>query len=175
MKKLIALVMMLCMLCGAAMAENESAMNWEDIFPQLEEMDVTGELILLEELGLMIFLPSGMNAVEVSEEDAAAGRLYLFMAEDQSSYIAVDAANVENLTLDQLYENTQKASGVSDVDLITMNGLNAVVYKNLDSDFWSGSLVDTNSNIINFVMGPASAENVKKLFPVLMASLQPAE
>ena len=43
------------------------------------------------------------------------------------------------------------------------------------SDFWSASLVDTNSNIINFVMGPASADGADIVFQIVMASLQPAE
>ena len=59
--------------------------------------------------------------------------------------------------------------------MITANGLNAVVYKSESLNFWSASLVDTNSNIISFVMGPASEEGSQIVFSVIVASIQPAE
>ena len=138
-------------------------------------MGLTGDFVVLDQLGLKIWLPTGLNAAEVSEEDAAAGRLALFMADDQSFYLAVDAANVEGMTIDQLFENAQANADLSDAEMLNANGLTAVVYKSNASDFWSASLVDTNSNIINFVMGPASADGSQAIFSIIMGSLQPAE
>ena len=175
MKKVLALVMMLCMLCGVAMAEDASVINWTDVEPQLADMGLTGDFVVLEQLGLKIWLPEQLKAVEVSEEDAAAGRLALFMDDDQSAYFAVDAANVEGMTLDQLFENAKNAENLSGVEMVTMNELNAVVYQSTEMDFWSASLVDTNSNVINFIMGPASEEGSQMVFSLIMASLQPAE
>ena len=174
MKKLVALVMIVCLLCTAAFAEDGSAITWADIEPQLGEMGLTGDFVVFDQLGLKIWLPTALNAVEVSEEDAAAGRLALFMADDQSAYLAVDAANVEGLTIDQLFENAKANADLSDAEMINANGLTAVVYKSNTADFWSASLVDTNSNIINFVMGPASADGADMVFKFIMASLQPA-
>ena len=172
MKKLFAVMLALCLLCAVAVAEEGNIANWEDIEPNLEAMGLTGDFVSLEQLGLKIWLPAGLNPVEVSAEDAAAGRLALFMADD-NSYLAVDAVNVEGMTIDQLFENTKATEGLSDVDMISANGLNAVVYKSEASDFWSASLVDTNSNIINFVMGPASADGSQIAFSIIMSSLQP--
>ena len=175
MKKLFALVLMLCMLCTAAVAENASEMNWTDVEPTLTEQGLTGDFAVLDQLGLKVWLPEGLNAVEVSEADAAAGRLALFTDADQTAYLAVDAMNVEGMTIDQYYENAKATEGLSDVEMITVNGLNAVVYKSETMNFWSASLVDTNSNIINFVMGPASEEGSKLVFSIILASLQIAE
>ena len=175
MKKLFALVLMLCMLCTAAVAENASEMNWSDVEPTLTEQGLTGDFAVLDQLGLKVWLPTGLNAVAVSEADAAAGRLALFTDADNTAYLAVDALHVDGMTLDQYYENAKVSEGVSDVEMITANGLNAVVYKSDAQDFWSASLVDTNSNIINFVMGPASEEGSQIVFSVIVASIQPAE
>ena len=175
MKKLFALVMMLCLLCTAAVAEDASTMNWSDVEPTLAENNQSGEFVVLDQLGLKVWLPEGLNAVEVSEADAAAGRLALFTDADQTAYLAVDAMNVEGMTIDQYYENAKATEGLSDVEMITVNGLNAVVYKSETMNFWSASLVDTNSNIINFVMGPASEEGSKLVFSIILASLQIAE
>ncbi len=175
MKKLLALVMMLCMLCTAAVAENASEITWSDVEATLTEQGLTGEFAVLDQLGLKIWLPNGLDAAEVSEADAAAGRLALFTDAENTAYLAVDALHVEGMTLDQYYENALAAEGVSDVEMVTANGLSAVIYKSEAMDFWSASLVDTNSNIINFVMGPASEEGSQIVFSVIVASIQPAE
>ena len=175
MKKLFALVMMLCLLCTAAVAEDASTMNWTDIEPTLAAQGLTGDFLVPDYWGLKVWLPEGLNAVEVSEADAAAGRLALFTDADQTAYLAVDAMNVEGMTIDQYYENAKATEGLSDVEMITVNGLNAVVYKSETMNFWSASLVDTNSNIINFVMGPASEEGSQLVFSIILASLQIAE
>ena len=175
MKKLIAIVMMLCLLCAAAVAEEANVMNWTDVEGTLADSGLTGEFAVLDVLGLKVWLPAGLNAAEVSEADAAAGRLALFTDADQTAYLAVDAANVEGMTIDQLYENAKATEGLSDVDMISANGLTMVVYKSETMNFWSASLVDTNSNIINFVMGPASDDGSQLVFSVIVASIQPAE
>ena len=175
MKKLFALVLMLCMLCTVDVAENASEMNWTDVEPTLTEQGLTGDFAVLDQLGLKVWLPEGLNAVEVSEADAAAGRLALFTDAENTAYLAVDAVNVEGMTIDQYYENAKATEGVSDVEMITANGLHAAVYKSESLNFWSASLVDTNSNIISFVMGPASEEGSQIVFSVIVASIQPAE
>lgn len=111
----------------------------------------------------------------MSEADAAAGRLALFTDADHTAYLAVDAIHVDGMTLDQYYENALAAEGVSDVEMVTANGLSAVIYKSEAMDFWSASLVDTNSNIITFVMGPASEDGSQIVFSVIVASIQAAE
>lgn len=64
MKKILALVMMLCLLCGAAMAEE---VTWADIEPQLAENGLSGDFVVLDQLGLKVWLPTGMNAAAVSK------------------------------------------------------------------------------------------------------------
>lgn len=173
MKKLFALILALGLLCSVASAE-ETVINWEDMIPVIEASGLEGDFVLLEDLGLMIWLPEGMESVEVPEDQAAAGRLALFISEDQTAYFAVDAANVEGMTLDAYYTNVQ-AANVEDVEMVTLNGLNAVTYKDNDTNVWSAVLVDTNSNIINFIMGPASDEGSDMVFGIVMSSLQAVE
>ena len=111
----------------------------------------------------------------MSEADAAAGRLALFTDEGVTAYLAVDALHVDGMTLDQLYENAKATEGLSDVEMVTANGLSLVIYKSTTADYWNASLVDTNSNVINFVMGPASADGSQIVFSFIVASIQPAE
>jgi hypothetical protein len=64
---------------------------------------------------------------------------------------------------------------MSDVRMDNMNGLTVVMYKNVVSDLWVCSLVDSNSNIITFSMGPASEDGSEFVFNLLMKSLQAIE
>jgi len=176
MKKLFALVLTLCLLCGcAAFAEDGNSMNWSDAEAKLAEFGLSGEFVVLDMLGLKVWVPEGMVATEVSEADAAAGRLALFFDAEKNSYLAVDAANVEGLTLDSYYESAMNTEGLSSVAMVSFNGLNGVAYKSETANFWSVSLVDTNSNLINFVSGPADDENCYIVFSAIVASIQPAE
>ena len=49
MKKFLALVMMLCLLCSAAVAEE---LTWADVEPQLAENGLTGDYFVMEQLGI---------------------------------------------------------------------------------------------------------------------------
>ena len=172
MKKILALVMMLCMLCSVAMAEQ---LTWADIEPQLGDMGLEGEFVVLDQLGLKIWLPSALNAAAVSDEDAANGRLAAYAADDQSAYFIVDAVNVGEMTIDQMFENVSNNESVTDAQMVHSNGLSIVSYKNTAADCLTGALVDTNSNIIMFSMGPASTDGADMVFYFIMMSLQPAE
>ena len=67
MKKLFALVLTLCMLCGcAAMAEND--INWEDVAPLLEESGVTGDFYTFDDVDVEIFVPAGMISEELPDD-----------------------------------------------------------------------------------------------------------
>ena len=172
MKKILALVMMLCLLCGAAMAEE---VTWADIEPQLAENGLSGDFVVLDQLGLKVWLPTGMNAAAVSEEDAASGRVAAFAPDDGSAYFVVDAVNMGEMTIDQLLANVSNNETVTDAEIVVNNGLSVVSYKNTASDCLTAALVDTNSNVIMFTMGPASAEGAAMVFYFIMSSLQPAE
>ena len=175
MKKLFALVLSLCLLGSFALAEDGNAITWDQVAPAVEAANMAGDFVVLDQLGLKLWVPAQLVPAQVSDEDAAAGRLALYMAEDQSAYLVIDAVHVDGMTLDQAIENAKAT--MKDVDAVNANGLSGVSYINEAADIYCFSLVDTNSNIINFSMGPVSSdpENAKLVFSFIMASLQPAE
>ena len=64
---------------------------------------------------------------------------------------------------------------MTNAEMMNSNGLSVISYQNTAADCWTGALVDTNSNIIMFSMGPASTEGADLVYSFIMASLQPAE
>ena len=173
MKKTIVTLALLCavLLPFSAMAET-ATVTWEEMQPAVEALGLEGDFYALEDLGLAIWLPDGMTAVEVPEEDAAAGRLYLIMDED--CYLAVDAVYVEGMTLDRAYENAV-ASGMYEPEIVEVNGLSALSYKDEGSNVGVVALVDTNCNMILFSFGPIDSEAAEAAFSVICSSLMPLE
>ena len=171
MKKLFAAILALCLMLSVAAAETVDTITWDAVEGNLADMGLTGDFYALEVLGLKIWIPTGLDPQEVPEEDAAAGRLAMFTAED-GSYLVVDAGNVEGMTIDGLLESTQAAEGLTDVEMVIANGLSFVIYRSEELNCWSASLVDTNSNVINFLLGPAE-DGSKEAFSVIVASIQP--
>ena len=173
MKKTIVTLALLCavLLPFSAMAET-AAVTWDEMQPAVEALGLEGDFYSLQDLGLAIWLPDGMTAAEVSEEDAAPGRLYLIMDED--CYLAVDAVYVEGMTLDRAYENAV-ASGMYEPEIVEVNGLSALSYKDEGNNVGVVVLVDTNCNMILFSFGPIDSETAEAAFSVIFSSLMPLE
>lgn len=173
MKKLFALLMLVCIaLTSAAMAES---VTWEEVgAPTVEALGLEGDFVALSDMGLAIWIPSDLSAVEVSDEDAAAGRYALFVDNDQECFLSVDAVNVEGMTLDQALENAV-ANGMTEPEIVNINGIDAVTYGDETNNIGCIVLVDTNSNLIIFSFGPVDSDEGKVGYAVIASSLMPAE
>ena len=174
MKKLISVLLLACMLVMpfAAMAE-APVITWDEVgAAAVEAYELSGDFVALEELGLTIWVAEGMEEQEVSDEDAAAGRLCILA--DDSCALTVDAVHVDGMTLDQALENA-KASGMFEPEIVNVNGLSALSYKNEAINAGCVVLVDTNSNMIIFSFTPIEGEAAQIAFTVIMSSLMPLE
>ena len=171
MKKLIALLALVCvmMLPFAAMAEE---INWADMQPAIEELGLKGDFIALEDMGLMVWIPSTMAYYEPSAEDAEAGR-YAIFADDECA-LTIDVVNVEGMTPDQALANAQ-ANGMTEAGIDTVNGLSAVIYLNEAQSLASFVLVDTNCNMIIFSFTPVKDDLTKLASSIIFASIMPME
>lgn len=174
MKKMIAVLALLCVvvLPFSAMAETP-AITWDEVgAAAVEAYELAGDFVALEELGLAVWVPADLDFAEVSEEDAAAGRLYLLT--DGTCALIVDAVHVDGMTLDQALENA-KASGMFEPEIVNVNGLSALSYKNEAINAGCVVLVDTNSNMIIFSFTPIEGDVAEIAFTVIMSSLMPLE
>ena len=86
MKKLVCVLVALCLIATAAvaLAEAAPALNWEDVTPILEAGGVSGDFYTFDEIAMKIWLPEGMYPVELTEEDREKGFIGYFMPEDES-------------------------------------------------------------------------------------------
>lgn len=173
MKKIVALLMLLCIaVMPVAMAETASC-TWEEVgAPTVEQNGLEGDFVALPDLGLVIWIPADMQAVEPSEEDVAAGRYALFMDNDQQCALTIDAINVEGMTLDQAYQNAVD-SGMTDPEIVNVNGLDTLSYSTEALNSGTILLVDTNSNMIIFTFTPFDSDVAKTAFTIISSSIMP--
>ena len=178
MKKMLVMLTLLCvaLLPFAAMAESAtSSITWEEVgAPMAEAAGLDGNFYSLEDIGLAIWLPAGIQFVEVSAEDAAAGYLYVASDEEETCLITVDYVNVEGMTLDGVLEEAV-AQGMFEPEIVVINGLSAVSYKDEANHAGCIVLVDTNCNVITFTVLPVESEEEELAFALIMSSLMPLE
>ena len=176
MKKMFVLLMLVCvaMIPAASLAETEVAtITWEEFGePMVAELGTEGEFIALSDLGLAVWLPSSMQSTAPSEEDAAAGRLAMFVDDDGSCALTVDVVNVEGMTLNQAYENAVNSQMV-EPEIVNVNGLDILTYGNTAINTGCAVLVDTNGNIVIFSFTPVDSDAGKLAFSIICASIMP--
>ena len=174
MKKMIALLALLCVAVMPFAVMAETVITWDDVSAVIEASGLEGGFYTMEELGLAIWLPDGLNAVELSEEEIAEGYLYVLTDDEETCLITVDAVNEEGMTLDGVLE-AAIAEGMFEPEIVNINGLSAVSYKDEANNAGCIVLVDTNCNVITFTLMPIEGEEAELAFAVIMSSLMPLE
>ena len=170
MKKLFALMLALCLLCGcAALAENE--ITWEQVAPMLEANGITGDWATFEEIAVKIFVPAGLNAVELSDEDKASGYIGYFEAEDGEA-ISVMYVDMNGMDLES-YAAQVAEEGGTEIETGTVNGLPCLSYE-INGNICC-SFTTQMGYILEVAVGPLADDTAKLGASAILASIQAAE
>ncbi|MBR6164953.1 MAG: hypothetical protein IKQ45_03365 [Clostridia bacterium] len=169
MKKLIALVLMLCMLCTVALADNE--ITWDQVYPTLEAAGITGDFVTFDEIAVKVFIPAGAEAVELSDEDKANGYIGYF-TDESGDAIAVQYVNVDGMDLETYAAQVAEAGG-TEIETGTVNGLPCISYEYNDNMICA--FTTQMGYILEVAVGPLPDENAKLAAGFILASIQAAE
>ena len=136
MKKLVCVLVALCLIATAAvaLAEAAPALNWEDVTPILEAGGVSGDFYTFDEIAMKIWLPEGMYPVELTEEDRENGVIGYFMPEDESGAVSVVYVDVSGMSLEEYGEYLASEAGATEIEVGTVNGFPCVSYKLPEQD-----------------------------------------
>ena len=175
MKKLFALMLALCLslTAFAALAETAAAaeITWEEVAPMLEASGLTGEFVTFDEIAVKLFVPEGMTAAELTDEDREKGYIGYYAAEDGDA-IAIQYVNVEGMTLED-YAASIQGDDVTGLEFGTVNGLPCISYE------YNSCLVCAFTTQMGYILevtvGPAADDNAKLGASVVLASIQAAE
>lgn len=165
MKKLFALVLALCLLCGCtALADNE--ITWEQVEPLLEEKGINGDFYTFEQIAVAIFIPEGMQEAELPDDTY----IGYFTAADGSA-LAVQYVNVEGMTL-EAYTELLPQAGATEIETGTVNGLPCVSYEIPERQTIGVAFTTEAGYVLEVTCGPVASEDDKAGASVIMASIQ---
>lgn len=175
MKKILCVLMALCMMTAAALAEETPSLNWEDFEPVLEAGGVTGQFYTFDEVAVKIWLPDGINPVELTEEDVEQGYIGYFAADDQSAAVAVVYVDIGDMTLEDYAEYLTSEAGATEVEQGTVNGFPCVSYKLPEQDSVSVTFTTEAGYALEVTCVPLSEENAELVWGAVISSIQAAE
>ena len=171
MKKLFALVLSLCMLCGCA-AFAETAISWEDVNPILEATGISGDFYTFDEIAVMIWIPEGMVPVETSDDTC----IGYFTSEDGSGdAVSLSYVNVEGMDLETL-ASILPDHGAYEIETGTVNGLPCVTYSLDQEDGNKSACIAFTTDlgyVLEVVCAPANTEEEQLGCSVILSSIQP--
>lgn len=173
MKKFLAVVMALCLMMSCALAEEAPALNWADVEPVLEASGVTGEFYTFEEIAVAIWMPEGLNPVELTDEDKENGFIGYFAPEDQSASVSIVYVDVNGMSLEEYGEYLTNEAGATEVEVATVNGLPCVSYKLPEQDSVSITFTTEKGYALEVTCAPLSEENAELVWGAVVASIQP--
>jgi len=169
MKKLFALVLTVCMLCGcAAMADN--TITWEEVAPTVEAGGVTGDWYTFSQIAVQLFIPTGLNPAQVDD----ANYIGYFQSEDGTSAVAVLYVNVEGMDLDT-YISKLPEVGAENIEAGTVNGLPCATYELPANGTMNIAFTTEAGYILEVVVGPVKDDVEKLAASVILASVMPYE
>ena len=175
MKKLLCVLLLLCLLVPAALAEETATLNWEKVVPVLEAGNVTGQFYTFDEIAVKIWLPDGMEPTELTDEDREKGYIGYFMPEDQSAQMAVMYVNTNGASLDEYAQYLSSESDVAEIEKGTVNNFPCVSYKLPAQDSVCIAFTTEAGYILEVTCAPLSVENAELVWGAVIASIQSAE
>ena len=165
MKKLVVLILALCMLCSVAFA-NE--LTWASVEEAASK--IAGEFKTFDEISVKIWIPEVLQAVELSDEDRESGYIGYFASDDAA--VAVQYVNMEGMSLEEYEAQLKEDSEVSDIEAGTVNGLPALSYAIKDKDTGVVAFTTEMGYILEVACGPVSNEGFAQMVGIILSSIQ---
>ena len=173
MKKLIALVMALCLALTAVAVFAEDAekkVSWADY--QEKAAAAGGELTPINGTDLQIFIPKEFKETKLDDDAIAKGYIFVLKTEDEKAI-----ANLQLVKLDVEAFKTQVAeSGAVNLTAMDINGVKCTNFNVVAEGVLSTCIAvgtDQGSTLV-FSFSPANQDPYTDLFRIMVASLQHA-
>lgn len=170
MKKLVSLVLAVIMLLCAVPAL-ATEVNWADIEAQAADTVARGEFVALDEIAVQMWIPEGLYAVELAEEDLEEGYIAYFMSEDEANAVAVVYVDVDGMTLEE-YKALLPENGATEIEDVIVNGIPAITYVLEEDDTACISFATEAGYILEISGAPKSDEGFAAVLSFIMASIQ---
>ena len=165
MKKLVVLIMTLCLLCSVAFADE---LTWAAVEESASQ--IAGEFKTFDEISVKIWIPDVLKAVDAGED-----RIGYFMTEDESAAISVQYVDMNGMSLEEYEAALKEDADVSDLEFGTVNGLPALSYMLKGNDTACVAFATEQGYILEMACAPMSDEGFAGVVALVISSIQSAE
>lgn len=171
MKKLFALVLALCLLCGcAAMAETATnEITWEQVAPMVEAGNVAGQFYTFDQIAMAIWIPEGLAPAELPGEEYIG---YFTPTDGSEGAVAVCYVDMKGADLAAYKEEVEKAGG-TEIEDGTVNGLPCITYTLAEQKTGCVAFTTEAGYILEVAIAPIDSEEANMAASVIIASIQP--
>lgn len=172
MKKIFAVLVMLCLALTVAASAEVAEVNWEEVAPTLEALGLEGDFATFDEVAVKIWIPSSMQRIELTDEDVQNGYIGYFLDDDETAQVAVVYANVEGMSLAEYAEQLPEY-GAENIVFELINGLEAVEYTLPENDSLNVAFATQAGYVLEVTMAPNSVEGADIAWGIVGSSIQP--
>ena len=188
MKKILAFVMVLCILSSiqvsAFAAKQVKKSNekkeylWSDVKDAVKESGVSGRFVTFDEVALTFWLPDELKDV-LEKEDKDEGYIGIYLTDDGEGYVDVTYEKSEWDSLEKMRDD-YIAAQVDGVELVTINGMDALEYLLKDEEnnalYWCEAFLTDAGNLVTVSVYPVTDdENSQYLVFTIVSSIQPED
>ena len=170
MKKLLALALALCLLCGVALAEETPTLEWSNIPEEVQANGALQQIAVPDMPVILYWVPANMVSVDPSTVQADPAPAAVFLTQDGAYTVSVFALNVTSLQ--EYLTNLQDAG--STLNNVNINGIDCV---SAEAEAFEGVIVPmTDTLVLYFVCTPKDGdEDWDQVKGVIFSSIQVAQ
>ena len=170
MKKLFALALALCLLCGVALAEETPTLEWSNIPEEVQANGALQQIAVPDMPVILYWVPANMVSVDPSTVQADPAPAAVFLTQDGAYTVSVFALNVTSLQ--EYLTNLQDAG--STLNNVNINGIDCV---SVEAEAFEGVVVPmTDTLVLYFACTPKDGdEDWDQVKGVIFSSIQVAQ
>lgn len=160
------LALVLTLTAAAAFAD----LSWND--NQQAAAQIDGEFHTYDEPGLKCWIPTVLQQVDLSEEERKSGYIDYFATADDSSAVAVQYLHAGIHTVEEYCNMLNAHTDVSDINTISVNGLNAAIYAIKATDVTCISIPKGDGYVYEMTFYPMSDDGFSAVAVLIASSIQ---
>ena len=130
------------------------------------------------EAGFDLYLPTDWNVLEISEENAENGMIFLVSpqenAEEAEAALSVQMNDATGAELTDIAAGYEEA-GFTGIGFANVNGLGCVLYDDESNDLQGVTFLGESGTMYTIIMAPAESEEYGPIWNNILFSLSPSE
>ena len=174
MKKLLAMVLALCLMAGCAMAADYT---WDGVLAnELSTLNANGHFYTLNAAPIRYWLPDAVSTyVDPTEDEQENGHLVAcYQNDDNTMVVLIQYAETSYQTADDILAQVNKDSKYTNINSDTVNGLTAVSYMDGETGACFALYLLGNGSALQLKLGGFTDDN-RLLAAAICWSVMPAE